>query len=484
MAFNMNDRHQPKMFPAVIDDYVVNDAPVRVYDAFVDALDFDKLGIKLEPNAKGGADQYYPKDLMKLLLYGYSYGIRSSRKLERACYDNVSFIWLMGGLKPDYRTIARFRIGNKEALKQVMKQCVRICMKLDLVEGNMLFVDGSKFRADASINNTWDKERCEKSIKKIEEQIEAMIEESAKADAQEMQEKTLVKLKEDVQDKAKLINKIKDVLSELEVSPKGSINSTDGECVNAKTRQGSHAVYNVQNTVDGKHGLIVNTECVSEANDAGQLSKQLAQAEEVIGRKPEHLCADAGYSNADDLKKIDQEINVVVPSKKQAQEKNGRHEIGPFEKGVFRYEVQEDRYICPTGQVLKYTGITGRPSHKRYQAQGSICGACEHFGDPKEGKCTQSPAGRRVIRLMDEEFKEMVAANYLKEENQKIYAMRKEKLEHIFGHVKRNLGAGQFLLRGVKKVQAEASMLSVCFNVRRMMTIVGNLELLRVFQSV
>ena len=82
--------------------------------------------------------------MLKLLVYGYSYGVKGSRKLERECHHNLSFVWLMGGLKPDHKTIAEYRRRHKEALKKVLKQCVRLCIKLDLIAGNVLFVDGTK----------------------------------------------------------------------------------------------------------------------------------------------------------------------------------------------------------------------------------------------------------------------------------------------------------------------------------------------------
>ncbi len=122
MAYKIGNKMQLSLFPDRIDDYVGPNDPVRVYDAFVDALDFCSLGISIE-QSKSGADEYYPKQMLKLFVYGCSYGFRSSRKLERACEHNVSFMWLMNGLKPDYRTIARFRKRHKEAVKKVLKQC-------------------------------------------------------------------------------------------------------------------------------------------------------------------------------------------------------------------------------------------------------------------------------------------------------------------------------------------------------------------------
>ena len=107
MAYKIGDRRQPIFLPSTSDAYVGADDPVRVYDALVDALDFKTFGIVLDPQP--GADEYYPKDLLKLIIYAYAYGIRSSRKIERAGYHNLSFPWLLGGPKPDYRTPARFR---------------------------------------------------------------------------------------------------------------------------------------------------------------------------------------------------------------------------------------------------------------------------------------------------------------------------------------------------------------------------------------
>lgn len=470
MAYNMNQRHQRIMLPPIIEDYVSTEAPVRVYDAFVDALDFKELGISLEP--KRGADEYYPKDLIKLLVYGVSYGIRSSRKLERACHDNLSFIWLMGGLKPDYRTIARFRADHINAIKKVLKQCVQMCLKLDLIEGNVLFIDGSKFRADASINNTWTKEKCEKYLKKIEEHIDQLMNDLEKADAQEQQEGPLVKIKEQIHDKAQLIDKIKNVLTDIETQGRKSINSTDADSVKAKGRQGTHAIHNVQSVVDGKHGLIVHAEAVSQSNDYNQLSVQIKNAAEAIDKKPQHVCADAGYADVNDLKKIDPVINVIVPSHHQAQEENGRCPVKPFDKKHFVYDAQTNEYICPQGNRLKFAWLD-ESSKQRYQAKGSDCRACPHFGDPDSGQCTHSSKGRRITRLVDEELKERMEINYKRPENQEIYKLRKQTVEHPFGHMKRNLGAGQFMLRGSPKVNAEVSLLATCFNVARMITLLG-----------
>lgn len=191
MAYRYGERKQFSLLPHSIEDYVTQDDPVRAYDAFVEALDLGKLGIVLNSN-KVGNSQYDPKAMIKLLVFGYSYGFRSSRKLERATCHNVSFIWLMGGLKPDHKTIANFRRANKDALKRVLGQCARLCINLDLIEGNTLFVDGSKIRANASIKNTWTVEKSNRCLKHIDKHIESTLSECEAVDGQEQDQQTLV----------------------------------------------------------------------------------------------------------------------------------------------------------------------------------------------------------------------------------------------------------------------------------------------------
>ena len=200
MSFRYGNREQITLFPQSVEEYVKDTDPVRAYDAIVESFDFFQLGIDLETD-KVGNPQYDPKAMLKFLLYGYSYGIRSSRKLERAIYHNISFIWLMGGLKPDHKTIAEFRRKNKRALIGVMKQCARICIELDLIEGNTLFVDGSKMAANASLKATWDKKKCERNLKAIDKRIEVILEECEAVDNKEEEQGSLVKMQEKLKNK-------------------------------------------------------------------------------------------------------------------------------------------------------------------------------------------------------------------------------------------------------------------------------------------
>lgn len=150
MAYRTGNRYQTAMLPESIERYVSENDPVRAYDAFVEVLDFDELGIQINTYKVGNAE-YHPRAMLKLLVYGPSYGIRSSRKLERETYHNMSFMWLMGGLRPDHKTISQFRRKNKKALQKVLKLSVRMCIKLDLIAGNVLFVDGTRLIRDSHL---------------------------------------------------------------------------------------------------------------------------------------------------------------------------------------------------------------------------------------------------------------------------------------------------------------------------------------------
>lgn len=465
MAYRFNSREQMELLPPSIEDYVREDDPVRAYDAFVDALEFTELGIEVDPH-KVGCPQYDPRVMLKLLIYGYSYGIRSSRKLERATHHNVSFIWLMGGLTPDHKTIAEFRRKNKKALANVLKQCARLCIKLGLIDGNTLFVDGSKIRGNSSIKNSWTKKKCKKVLGKIDQRIETILAECETVDRQEADRSSLVKMDEDLTNANNLKCKVKEILKTLEDEGKKSINTVDPECTRVNSVHGTYAGYNAQVAVDEKHGLIISSEVVSENNDLNQFANQVNRANETLEKKCEVACADSGYADTDSMGKIDdQKITVVVPSQRQASKK----ELGQFDKRRFQYDAERDCYICPEGQILSYYRTDKWKKNKVYQPSDKmICRRCCHFG-----QCTKVLRGRQIRRLINEEKRQKLEAQYERPECQAIYSKRKEKVELPFGHIKRNLKLDAFLLRGRDGVNAEFSLLGSSFNIVRMINILG-----------
>ncbi len=465
MAYRYGDRFQLGLFPQSIEDYVATNDPVRAYDAFVEALDFNTLGIEIDPNQVGNSE-YDPKAMLKLFIYGYSYGTKTSRKLEREIHHNLSFIWLMGGLKPDHKTIAEFRRKNKRALKNVLRQCARMCLKLDLIAGNVLFVDGTKIRANASRGETHDQAYYEQHLSEIDGRIEQLVEECEKIDETEEGQKSWVEMDHELIQKKELKERIQEALKTLKEAGRKELNFTDPDCALMHSVQGSHASYNVQSVVDDKHGLIVHVEAVSETSDVNQFAQQIDQANEVLKKSCEVACADAGYADTEELQKIDAKgVKVVVPSQRQAL----HEEEGPFSKSHFRYDKEQDCYWCPEGNRLRYDWTDKESGKRFYQiTDGEICRRCVHYG-----QCTSAKKGRRITRMALEEVREKLEAQYEEPGSQEIYKRRKARVELPFGHIKRNLKTDGFLIRGRSGVNAETSLLATCFNLARMITILG-----------
>lgn len=466
MAYREGDRNQITLLPPVIEDYVGDKDPVRVYDAIIDTLNTEELGLSIDPSQVGNP-AYDPKAMLKLLIYGYSYGCRSSRKLERACHHDLSFIWLMGGLKPDHKTIANFRKDNHEVVAKVLKQTARLCIKLDLIEGNCLFTDSTKVRGAASIDETRTRQGWEKKLKEIDQSIDQLIMECKKTD--EAEAGSLVEVQQELQDKQKLQHKIRDLLNRMDVEKREKINGTDTDCVNFKGRQGSHAGYIAHITVDEKHGLIVNTDVVNESNDCKQFSPQIEQAMDTTGKQCQTAVADAGYWNESLKETVSKQIDVIVPSRRQVLHKPVDD---PFGRDKFRYDTESNQYFCPEGRRLKYSHYSTKKGHYIYRIEkASLCQECPH-----SGVCTKSRRGRSIIRLKEEDLLEKLEMRYASKEGQAVYRKRKEKVELPFGHIKRNLNCRAFLVRGLRAVKAEWSLLASCFNIARMITLTGGVS--------
>jgi len=473
-----DDRDQMVLFPESLDQYVSAEHPVRAYDAFVDSLDFDQLGIALD-DRKVGNSQYDPRLMLKLLLYGYSYGIASSRKLEREGHNNLSFIWLMKNLKPDHKTIAEFRRKNKTALKNALKLCARLCLKLGLIQGNVLFVDSTKVRANAGKKHQHTQKWYQQQLKIVDQRVSRLLTRCESIDAHEAQSESLVKMPKDLASQQQLKASIEAALAELanqsERTKDGSerkVNRVDPECRQMKSPAGSHPSYAVQTVVDDKNGLIVQTDAVSDANDSAQLADQVNAAESNLQHQSQIICADAGYNNIDHIEQVEsKQRSVLVPSPQQASDKP----IGDFDKSRFVYDPENDCYHCPQGHRLVFRRYQDKAGKKRdYRIeQPALCRVCCHFG-----KCTRSAAGRTIVRHVSELIRQRVAARYEQPQMRTIYERRKARVEHPFGYMKKVLGFTQFSLRGREGARAEASIVATCFNLTRMVTLLGGVQAL------
>ena len=469
MAIKTGDRYQQNLFPTSIEEYVGKDDPVRAYDAIIEALTIKEIGLKARKSAVGNSN-YDEKTMLKILVYAYSYGWQSSRKIERALLHNLSFIWIAGGLKPDSRTIRRFRKDNSDALKRTLKQCARLCIELNLIDGNVLFLDGSKFRGNSSINKTYTKKGSKKSLEKIEKKIDTLLAEISAVDEAE-QDDGLSKLNEELQNQKALKEKVQSILQEMEQRDVDKINSTDPDAINFKGRQGSHAGYNPQVVTDEKNGLIVNADVVAESNDKNQFTAQISKANQTLGKQCEVACSDSGYHKINNLIETSAKgITVIVPSQKQASGDKKKEDL--FSKDQFTYDEENDVYICPEGQILSYSYYSKKKEHYVYRMEvPNICSKCIHCG-----VCTKSKRGRTINRLKNEAYQEKLAELYKSDYGQEIYKKRKSKVELQFGHIKRNLKGGSFLVRSLKSVQGEMAIYASCFNISRMITLLGGTE--------
>jgi hypothetical protein len=354
-------------------------------------------------------------------------------------------------------------------------------MKLGLIEGNSLFVDSTVIKANASLSNTWDAKRCERNLERINKHIDDLMNETQKIDQSEESQGSLVKeqLGQAQERKAKVVAIAQELQKQRQKHPdKERIfhNTTDPECLKIHKSNKTNAGYNVQAVVDGKHGLIVHGQSTSLHNDYSQLATQIQSAQEILVHQPKEVSADSGYYSLADFQKIDPTITLVVPNPQDISKQRSIKKV--FTKDQFVYDQTLDAYICPTGKSLPFRSMHKGSESRFYRASPKDCHSCERRSD-----CTSSSHGRVIKRLFKEDYKIALKQLFESPVGQKLYQRRKEVCELPFGHVKHNLKAQQFLLRGQAGTNAEANLLLSCFNLTRMIKLLGFVKLKEQLQS-
>jgi transposase len=453
------------LFPEAIDDYVSNDNPVRFIEAFVDNLDLEELGFSRTAPAHTGRPAYSPSDLLKLYIYGYINRTRSSRLLEKESHRNLELIWLMRKLTPDFKTIADFRKLNTDPIKRVCREFTLLCKRLELFSGEMVAIDGSKFKAQNNKKRNFTSEKLDKTIKQIDQKIKDYLDQLDEADEQEAEVKppTKEQLKQTIEQLRNRKLNYQMLEKQLRESGETQISLTDPDSRAMKVGQGSDVCYNVQTVVDEKHKLIIEHEVSNEPTDHHQLSKMALRAKQTLEVEKLEVVADRGYYDGAEVKKC-QEAGITVYVAKQQTSANEKH--GLFTKEDFRYNAAKDCYECPAGKELGYRYDTVELGRQIRYYSTKECRTCEI-----KQKCTRNKKGRRITRWVDEaileEMSERVKANPQKMKK------RKELAEHPYGTMKRGMQSGYFLMRGIKKVAAEMSLTVMAYNIKRVINILG-----------
>ena len=461
------DRGQETLFPETLDDFVEEENPVRVIEAFVEALELGELGFSGVDPKTTGRPSYHPSVLLKLYIYGYLNRVQSSRRLEREAGRNVEVMWLTGRLVPDHKTIADFRKDNGPAIRKVCAQFVTLCRRLGLLAEASVAIDGSKFKAVNNRDRNFTAAKMKRRMAQIEKSVARYLDQLDSTDRQEpslARTMRTTRLREKIERLKEEMGRLEGIEAKRRKSSDQQISLTDPDARSMATSgRGSGVVgYNVQTAVDTKHHLIVTHKVINVGNDRSQLSPMAKETKATLEVDELDVVADRGYFDSEEILACDRAgITVTLPKPLTS----GAKAKGRFGKQDFRYLADGDVYICPAGEQLKYyfTNEENGLTLRRYWT--NACRTCAI-----KNRCTTG-VQRRITRWEHEHLLEAVQRRL--DENPQAMRQRRETVEHPFGTIKARMGATHFLMKRLKNVRTEMALSVLAYNLTRVMNIIG-----------
>lgn len=459
------DRTQITLLPECLDDYISEDNPIRAVEVFIDELDLGTLGFAGVAPAATGRPSYHPAVLLKLYLYGYLNRIQSSRRLEREAQRNVELMWLTGRLSPDFKTIADFRRDNGPAIRNVCREFVLLCRRLNLFSQAIVAIDGSKFKAVNAHDRNFTQAKLDKRIQEVEHSIDRYLGamETADRQASDVTETKTTHLHKKIEHLKQQMQDLKAMQARLKETPSGQISLTDPDARAMATSTSRGLVgYNVQTAVDATHHLIVAHEVTNVGSDRRQLAKMAKQAQEIMLGQELQAIADRGYFNGDDILACDEAgITAYVPKPVTSEARAA----GRFDKADFVYEPDTNTYRCPAGSQLIRRFSRMERNYLIHRYWSSDCPRCAI-----KARCTPSDY-RRVSRWEHEAVLEAMQKRL--DGRPGMMRIRRQTVEHPFGTIKFWMGARHFLMRTLEHVQTEMSLHVLAYNLKRAIKIVG-----------
>lgn len=480
--------HREQISFSSLESQISKDNEVRFIDAFVDKLDLKQIGIQSlvqNEKKKAGRASFEDSLFLKLYLYAYLNGLRSSRRLEKETQRNIELQWLLKGLCPNYHSISDFRKINASALQNLFKLFVMFLKEAGLIGGSVIAVDGTKIRGNNSKKNNYNAKKIERHLAYIEEKTKQYLHQLDEVDKEEDDAQSIaVKYVADKLERLKT-HKIKyeQLSKHLEESKDPQVSTTDPDARALLVRGVVVEVgYNVQAAVDAEHSLVVATHTINR-NDKNALYDISSEAKENIAVEKLTVIADKGYHTGKELQACQ---NVGIETLVARQEIVNSNEKGTQPDYLiqhFKYNKEDDIYTCPQGEALHTTGkwhIKKRSEDISYQFKKyrtTACNTClvKHL-------CTGRHDGRREIERSEyAEAVERNKGNY--ESNPQLYRRRQEINEHIFGTIKRQWNLYYTNLRGLEKVNGELALIMTVYNIKRTKNILGFDKLMEILKN-
>lgn len=457
------DRHQMQFLS--LDQLVSSESIVRVIDLFCSCIDYDNLGFIVKGKSHEGQPAYEASTLTAIYIYGYLNRIRSCRLLEKACKVNTELWWLTGMQQPGYKTIANFRKNNATAFKNLFKSFSKFCLQLELYGRTTIAIDGSKFRAQNSKKNNYNLKKINQHLEYLTKQKEDYLQ---SLDSNDHNDEKLEKIQS-----RKL--KYENLKSQLEHSKETQISTTDSDARSLPIKMSIVEVaYNLQSAVDDKHNLIVDFEVTNKTdfNALAPMGKKAREVMELTEDEQLTALADKGYYSAEQMTECQNNgIQTLVSPKS----KGSKSKDPSVSKDKFQYNKIQDNYTCPKGKILVrqgklYKRKDGVP-FKRYVAHWTDCKKCPWVGICVSKGCQKTSRGRMINRSI---YEDAMDNNDMQVASRRIeYKRRQAIVEHPFGTIKRQWGYTHTLMKGLKKVNGEFSIIMLCYNLKRVMSILG-----------
>jgi transposase len=444
------------LFSTSIDDAVPTDTDVRVFADVMDCLDYTEIENRC---SSLGCPPYPTKEMVKILTYAYSKGIRSSRKIEHHLKVDVEFIWISGGLKPDHNTIARFRKDNWEQLTSLFKDSVRVCAEAGLVTLSVVATDGTKIKAASSARAIYGAKRLDRELAAVEKILKQAEETDAAEDKLYAPGSAQDKIPEKLRDAKNRRAHLKEIADRLKETGRSTTVETETDARVMKTSDGTRPSYNMQASVDSHAQVIVAMTLTQDEVDFGKLPEMTEQVESNTGCSPDVSLADTGYCDESTLWWIDETGHHVLMPIKESYRVKSRNDL--FSSKCFAADETEDALICPAGRKLTFRveHFCGGATYRQYGA--TECQSCSFYRS-----CVRTRYGSRRINVpISSHLRQAMKERLSTDAGKAAYKLRSQIVEPVFGQIKSNRLCGRFLAWGFNGASAESALACLAHNI-------------------